>query len=120
MRRPMKGQASPAEGGTAELALPGMALANCPATVPTLRCSLLRASVALGILQAANFDCSTAFSAHSAACSMSEQPMRILGQVHVERVDFVEPRVPQEEWASIRGHSVVSPEAASMQAASLL
>jgi hypothetical protein len=44
----------------------------------------------------------------------------LLGQVHVERVDFLEPRVPQEEWASIRGHSVVGPEAAGMQAASLL
>jgi hypothetical protein len=29
-----------------------------------------------------------------AACPVSEQPMRILGQVHVERVDFLEPRVP--------------------------
>ena len=51
---------------------------------------------------------------------ISEQPLHILGQVHVERVDFLEPRVPQEEWASIRGHSVVGPEAAGMQAASLL
>jgi hypothetical protein len=40
--------------------------------------------------------------------------MRILGQVDVERVDFLEPRVPQEEWASIRGHPVVGPEAAGM------
>ena len=58
------------------------------------------------------------------ACSQqltpAEQPMRILGQVHVESVDFLEPRVPQEEWASIRGHPVVGPEAAGMQAASLL
>jgi hypothetical protein len=45
---------------------------------------------------------------------------RVLGQVDVERVDFLEPRVPQEEWASIRGHPVVGPEATGMQAASLL
>src|SRR5262249_18458617 len=44
----------------------------------------------------------------------------VLWQLDVERVDFVEPRVPQEEWAPIRGHSVVGPEAAGMQAASLL
>jgi hypothetical protein len=43
-----------------------------------------------------------------------------LWPLDVERVDFLEPRVPQEEWASIRGHSVVGPEAAGMQAASLL
>ena len=44
----------------------------------------------------------------------------VLWPLDVERVDFLEPRVPQEEWASIRGHSIVGPEAAGMQAASLL
>src|SRR5215470_4364803 len=51
-------------------------------------------------------------SIESSAQPICEQPMRILGQVHVEGVDFLEPRVPQEEWASIRGHSVIGPESA--------
>ena len=62
------------------------------------------------------FECKGLFT----AVDSRRTAMRILGQVHVERVDFLEPRVPQEEWASIRGHPVVGPEAAGMQAASLL
>ena len=40
---------------------------------------------------------------------------KIIRQVHVERVDFLEPRVPQEEWTSVRAHSVVGPEAAGIK-----
>ena len=43
-----------------------------------------------------------------------------LGQIHVQSVDFLDTGVPKEQWTSIGGHSVVTPEAAGNRTAGLL